>query len=84
MTVRPDNRLLDAPMQPLTCRRCGAGVEVRKASWHQTSVQWNADAADACQERRAAGPGVFPGCAALRDSIVQAALDGEIAVPEES
>lgn len=83
MTIRPDDRLLDAPMRPLACRRCGAEVEVRKASWHQTSVQWNGPALAACQERRAAGTGLFSGCAALRESIVQAALDGEIPVPEE-
>ncbi|WP_248964146.1 ferredoxin [Sphaerisporangium perillae] len=87
MTVRPDDRLLDgAPMQPLCCRQCGAEVEVRKASWHQTSVQWNAEAVSACLERRASslgdGSGVFPGCTALRDSIARAALEGVIAVPE--
>ncbi|GAA1297629.1 hypothetical protein Psi02_14790 [Planotetraspora silvatica] len=92
MTIRADNRLLDgAPMQPLDCHQCGAEVEVRKASWHQTSVQWSAQALRACLERRAArsgdggGPdhGLFPGCTALRESIVRAALDGALAVPED-
>jgi hypothetical protein len=94
MTIRADNRLLDgAPMQPLGCRRCGAEVEVRKASWHQTSVQWSSQALRACLERRAAhsgdgdgdrpGHALFQGCTALRESIVRAALDGAIAVPEE-
>ncbi len=40
MAIRPDNRLDDAPMVPVACTRCGAGVQVRKSSWNQTSVQW--------------------------------------------
>jgi hypothetical protein len=39
MVIRPDNRLDDAPMVPVVCARCGAGVQVRKSSWNQTSVQ---------------------------------------------
>ena len=92
MTIRADDRLLDgAPMQPLCCHRCGAGVEVRKASWQQTSVQWSSQALRTCLERRAAlsgdgdrpNHGLFRGCTALRESIVRAALDGAIAVPED-
>ncbi|MFC4059154.1 ferredoxin [Planomonospora corallina] len=90
MTVRPDERLLDGePMRPVRCRTCGAGVQARKASWHQTSVQWSAEAMAACLERRAAAPvsgpngGCFAACEALRASIVQAALDGELPVPDD-
>ena len=56
MTVRPDNRLADGAMQSVGCEACGARVEVRKSSWEQTSVQWHADALEACIERRAASP----------------------------
>ncbi|MEU8247278.1 ferredoxin [Nonomuraea sp. NPDC048916] len=89
MTIRTDNRLLDgAPMQALSCRQCGATVGVRKASWHQTSIQWDTESVNACLERRAAGPGggpngaAFTGCAALSDSIRQAVLDGAVTVPD--
>ncbi|GII37452.1 hypothetical protein Pph01_24550 [Planotetraspora phitsanulokensis] len=76
-------------MRPLCCLRCGAGVEVRKASWEQTSVQWSAQALGACLERQAAraadggAGGLFEGCTALRESIVRAALEGAIPVPED-
>jgi hypothetical protein len=87
--IRPDNRLLDAPMQPVECQRCGAVVTVRKSSWEQTSIQWNAAAAAACEERRSARPEPgpngtwFPGCLALRDSVREAALAGTIAIADE-
>ncbi|GAA0382357.1 hypothetical protein GCM10009530_36410 [Microbispora corallina] len=87
MTVRRDDRLADGPgMRPVRCDRCGAGVEARKASWQQTSVQWTAAAAAACAERRAApggqDGGLFLGCEALRASITRAALDGALVVPD--
>lgn len=89
MTVRPDNRLLDTPMRAVECRRCSAQVEVRKSSWHQTSVQWNAAATAACQERPAAQPlpgpngNFFECCSALRASIEEAALSGAVPVPDD-
>ncbi|MFC0862111.1 ferredoxin [Sphaerimonospora cavernae] len=88
MTIRTDNRLLDgAPMQSLACRQCGAAVQVRKASWQQTSIQWDEDATNACLERRATGNGtcgdVFLGCTALSETIAQAALDGAVTVPDD-
>jgi hypothetical protein len=89
MSVRPDNRLADAPMTPLACHTCGARVEVRKSSWDQTSIQWRGDAVGACVERRAATPGTgpnagaFPGCAALRDTVREAAVRGELRVVDE-
>lgn len=87
--VREDVRLEDAPMTPLTCATCGAGVEARKASWDQTSVQWHAEALAACLERRASGAGsgpngrVFTGCSALRDALREAAVRGDLPVVDE-
>ncbi len=89
MAVRPDVRLLDAPMQPVQCSTCGACVEVRKSSWDQTSIQWHADAVRACMERRATQPGrgpngdFFTGCSALRESVREAAVRGEITIQVE-
>lgn len=89
MAVRPDVRLETAPMQPVWCERCRAMVEVRKSSWDQTSIQWDAAAVAACHERRAAAPGprpngaAFTGCAALRDSIRNAAVAGALQVPDD-
>ncbi len=89
MAVRTDVRLLDAPMQPVRCSTCGAHVEARNSSWEQTSIQWNAEALRACAERRAGSPGtgpngqVFSGCAALRESIREAAVRGEITIQVE-
>ncbi|MGW1230296.1 ferredoxin [Streptomyces sp. NPDC001478] len=78
--MRTDNRLLDgAPMRPLDCRRCAARVLVRKSSWQQTSVQWDARSLAACAERPPA-PADFEGCGALRETIREAALDGTVQV----
>ena len=91
MTVRADNRLADAPMSPVNCRRCAATVLVRKSSLAQTSVQWTAAAHGACLERREAdklaahGTRVlFLACSALRESIVEAVRDGALVVVDES
>jgi hypothetical protein len=91
MVIRPDNRLADAPMVPVACRRCGAGVQVRKSSWNQTSVQWNGDAAARCLERRDAenlaehsGRGLFLACSALSDAIVDAVRHGDLPVVDET
>lgn len=89
MTVRPDNRFLDTPLRPVECRRCSARVQVRKSSWHQTSVQWDAAATAACQERRDAAPlpgpngDFFETCTALNSSIEEAALSGAVPVPDD-
>ena len=90
MSVRPDNRLTEVPMTPLDCLACGATVEVRKSSWDQTTIQWRGEAVDACVERRAtsSGPGpnggTFPGCAALRDTVRQAAVSGTLRIVDEA
>ncbi|MHA3020644.1 ferredoxin [Mycobacterium sp. BMJ-28] len=83
MTVRADNRLEDAPMVPVNCRRCGVEVQARKSSWNQTSVQWTDQALTLCEERcRAeqlaaqAGSNLFLACSALTGSIVDAVRAG--------
>lgn len=91
MSVRPDNRLGDAPMKPVTCRACSAQVLARKSSWEQTSVQWNAASLQQCTRRREATPaaraGVTPaflqGCPELRDSIEAAVVRGSLPVLDE-
>ncbi|NDU75383.1 ferredoxin [Actinomadura sp. DSM 109109] len=78
MTTRQDERLLDGPLLPVRCRRCAAEVLVRKSSWEQTSIQWNAEARAACvglEDPHAT-------CAALRSAIQEAALNGTITVVE--
>jgi len=91
MTVRPDNRLADAPMVAVMCRRCGAGVEARKSSWNQTSVQWTRTALRRCEERCEAGQladfggrGLFLACSALNSSIVDAVRAGTLPVIDDS
>jgi len=88
MTLRPDERLLDTPMLPVQCRRCGAGVEIRKSSWFQTSIQWHDD--DRSMRRCAERPSsrdtdgvTWVGCASLRESIQQAVADGLVPVPAD-
>ncbi|QEN14403.1 ferredoxin [Mycolicibacterium sp. ELW1] len=91
MGVRRDNRLDDAPMVPVTCGRCGAGVQVRKSSWNQTSVQWSESAFSRCEERCTAaqlagdgGRGLFLACSALSGSIVEAVKAGTVPVLDGS
>jgi hypothetical protein len=90
MTLRADNRLADAPMTGVRCGRCAATVLVRKSSWNQTSVQWDAEAAAGCAERRDAeqlamygGGGLFLACSALSASIVRAARRGDVQIIDE-
>ena len=90
LSVRTDNRLDEMPMAPVTCRSCGARVLVRKSSWNQTSVQWNADATARCAERAEAqkmsapgSRGVFLVCSALSESILDAVRHGDLAIVDE-
>lgn len=79
-----DNRLDTMPMAPVTCRNCDARLQVRKSSWNQTSVQWNADASARCSERTVHdGRAVFLACSALGDSIAYAVRHGELAIVDE-
>ncbi|WP_245836119.1 ferredoxin [Mycobacterium rhizamassiliense] len=90
-SVRTDNRFDAMPMMPVACRSCGARVLVRKSTWNQTSVQWNADATERCTERAEAekvsahaSRGVFLACSALRESILRAVRDGELTIVDET
>ncbi len=89
MAVRPDVRLESGPMTPVACATCGAGVEARKSSWDQTSIQWSAEAVGTCVERRASSPrpgpngAAFLGCTALNQSLREAAVRGDLPVQEE-
>lgn len=86
LSVRTDNRLDDMPMAPVSCGTCGAAVLVRKSSWNQTSVQWNAAASAQCAERRDADRIAghhrrpFLACSALRESIEAAIAAGDLAI----
>ncbi|MGH3241534.1 MAG: ferredoxin [Spirillospora sp.] len=77
MTVRRDERLLDGPALPVRCGRCAAEVLVRKASWEQTSIQWNAAARASCPSLADDPLGT---CPALRSVIEEAALTGALTV----
>jgi hypothetical protein len=91
VSVREDNRLDDAPMVPVNCRRCAATILARKSSLAQTSIQWNAAAYEGCPERRAAEliaahgtRGVFLGCAAVKASVADAVRRGELPVVDDA
>ncbi len=77
MTSRQDDRLLDCPPAPVACRRCAAEVQVRKSSWEQTSIQWNAAARAACVNL---DEEPHDTCPALRSAIPEAPLTGAIKV----
>lgn len=90
MTPRPDVRLESAPMQPVACGACGAGVLARKSSWDQSTVQWTAAALEQCEERRTPtgrsdrpNRNAFAGCSALRASVREAAVRGSLAVTDD-
>ncbi|GAA3661915.1 hypothetical protein GCM10022237_22230 [Nocardioides ginsengisoli] len=89
VVVRPDVRLENAPMSPVSCDTCGARVEARKSSWEQTSIQWHAADTERCLERRAAMPPriagtPFGGCASLRTALSRAVDRGELPVLTEA
>ena len=90
MSPRPDVRLEDAPMQPVSCATCGAEVLARKSSRDQSTLQWSAAALEQCAERRTTtarserpNRNAFPGCAALRASIREAAVRGDLDVQSD-
>ncbi len=92
MRVRPDNRLADAAMTPVDCGACGARVQVRKSSWEQTSVQWDAASRARCGRRDAASvdgrvpvpEDAFALCPQLRESIEAAVHRGTLPVLDET
>lgn len=70
---------------------CTARVLVRKSSWEQTSVQWNAASLQLCHLRREAVPVerraesttlLLQGCEELRESISAAVARGELPILE--
>ena len=90
MSPRPDVRLEGAPMQPVSCATCGAEVLARKSSWDQSTLQWTAAALERCAERRTTtarserpNRNAFPGCSALRGSVREAAVRGELEVQSD-
>lgn len=90
MSPRPDLRLETAPMQPVSCLTCGAEVLARKSSWDQSTLQWAAAALERCIERRTTtarserpNRNAFPGCSALRASVREAAVRGELDVQSD-
>lgn len=84
--IRPDVRYETLEPTPVECQACGAQVLARKASWEQTSLQWPTAATQACLERRGStrrpgtNGGVFLGCSAMRDSLREAAVRGDLEV----
>lgn len=86
MTFPVDERLRSTPMVPVRCRECAAQVLVRKSSWAQTSIQWNAAATAACTERNSAPTAAgasLPQCSQLYESIADAVRSGELPVLDE-
>lgn len=82
--ARTDERLVETPMQSLTCHSCAARLLVRKSSAQQTSVQWNAEALAACHELGTSpmpGP-ALAGCSRLHEAIVHAVVTGDLPVVE--
>jgi hypothetical protein len=81
-----DQRLyLDGRLVEIACLDCLGTVRVQKNSDHHTSIQWSAEALEACQEfarRRAepAGRPVHESCSRLRSSIERAVREGAIEV----
>lgn len=85
-----DRRLYtEARLVEVACLDCLARVRVKKNSEHQTSVQWTAEAQDACPElvRRRASPErsrtFHHGCPRMSASIDAAVADGRIQIGAE-
>ncbi len=74
-------RYLTAGLQPVDCRFCHAGVDVKRLGPGHTAVQWNSEAAQRCAyfaEIRAAGRSSARSraCPKLADSIEHAVAEG--------
>ncbi|MFM9377653.1 hypothetical protein [Gordonia sp. VNK21] len=83
-TARDKQHYLRGGMTPIECRSCHACVMVKKTSPHHTSVQWNDDALDRCNEIkqiRAEGgnSALLPTCPRLSASIDHGVAEGIIA-----
>ncbi|GGK59847.1 hypothetical protein [Nocardia camponoti] len=68
---------LDEGLTPLRCQTCSAQVLVRKASEHQTSIQWTDRPADVCPVfARLGAPGRPDSCPSLEKTIAWAVDEG--------
>ncbi|WP_216913274.1 hypothetical protein [Nocardia noduli] len=84
-TVADRKRYLEDGLTPLTCHTCHSRVLVRKASSHQTSVQWTDNPAAHCPvyaELAAKGnaPGRPDSCPHLEKTIKWAVDEGVVEV----
>jgi hypothetical protein len=87
-TLADTREFLDAGLTRVCCGGCPSEVLVRKASPHQTSVQWRSSPAASCPEfaaRVAAGElsARIDTCPKLRESIERAVASGLVPVPDE-
>ncbi|MGE0216761.1 MAG: hypothetical protein AB7F42_32185 [Mycolicibacterium sp.] len=71
-------------MRPVDCGTCGAHVLVRKASWEQTSVQWNAAARQRCVDPQGNEEQPSSLCPRLRAAIESAVREGALPVLTEA
>ncbi|MBC7301768.1 MAG: hypothetical protein H5T78_12530 [Nocardia sp.] len=86
-TVVDKQHYLDAGLTPLRCQACSAQVLVRKASAHQTSVQWTEPPAARCPvfaqlAEHGARPGRPESCPSLDKSIKWAVDEGVLEIDE--
>lgn len=86
-TAVDKQRYLDEGLTPLRCQACQAEVLVRKASAHQTSVQWAERPDTHCPifaqlTAHGARPGRPESCPSLDKSIERAIDEGVLEVPE--
>ncbi|WP_205718560.1 hypothetical protein [Actinomadura sp. WMMA1423] len=74
-------------MHPVSCRRCGTCVLVKKNSLAHTEIQWTTDTSACAELWRDHRPDVMhsvtPTCEAMRGSVEQAVRDGLVPVPGE-
>lgn len=86
-TVVDKQHYLDTGLTPLRCQACSAQVLVRKASQHQTSVQWTERPDAHCPifaqlTAHGARPGRPESCPSLEKSIKWAVDEGVLDVGE--
>ncbi|MGN2641943.1 hypothetical protein ACWEKT_17700 [Nocardia takedensis] len=86
-TVVDRQRYLEEGLTPLRCQSCHSQVLVRKASSHQTSVQWTGNPADHCPvfaelASRGNAPGRPDTCAQLEKTIKWAVDEGVLEIAE--
>jgi hypothetical protein len=86
-TVVDKQHYLDTGLTPLRCQACSAQVLVRKASRHQTSVQWTERPDAHCPifaqlTAHGARPGRPDSCPSLEKSIKWAVDEGVLEVGE--